>query len=516
MTPQEHPQPAPDPHVGHTPPVKWPWRLFFVCLGLFVLTSRGHTGSVDEESLVYASARLVQDATKLLNFNLPIPLPARIGTEVFTSYEPGQPLLALPFYLSGSLLAAFFPLESHTYLTRLVVTLFGALVTAATVAVLYQLGRTVGQSERGATFMAATYAVGTLAWPYARTFFREPLVGLALVSAAYALVRWREYPRWGLALSGWGWVFLAVLTKLAALVVVPLFAAYCAGTYFARRRSRATDSAPTTRTAEGQTRIKAGGWLVALIILGVILLAGGMLLLNRWPHIGPLLDQTGLFTGDFSYVPLAFYGLTLSPGKGLLVFSPPVLAGLAGLYLLFRQRRAEALLFAGMAVGFLVLYSFNTSWHGGATWGPRYLLPVLPFLVAPLGTLAQALWSARHTMKGQVGLALVGNLLAAGVLVQVAAISVDPINYYLRAFERRPLTMEGGPAFLQEIHFDPTFSPITGHLALAGEYAGNLVGGRNHFRQVPFAREAYLQYFRDVRSLDFTIVHLYEWSRASR
>lgn len=515
MTPTEQPQTTIARREGCTSPVKWPSRLFLVCLGLFVLTSRGHTGSVDEESLVYASAKLVQDATKLLNFSLPIPMPARVGTQVFTSYEPGQPLVAIPFYLAGSLLAAFFPLESHTYVTRLVVTLFGALVTAVTVARLYQLGRALGQSERGATFMAATYTAGTFAWPYARTFFREPLVALALVSAAYALVRWRERPSWRLALAGWGWVLLAVTTKLAALVVLPVFATYFAGSYLVRRRARGRDSGSETRVTEGG-RVPIGGWAVALVLAVAILAVGSLVLLSRWRDIGPYLERGGLLSGDLSYVPLAFYGLTLSPGKGLLIFAPPVLAGLAGFYLLYRHRLADALLFAALAASFLVIYSFNTSWHGGATWGPRYLLPVLPFLVVPVGTLVQALWSARHGVRAQRGLALMGTLVAAGVLVQVAAICVDPINYYMRAFERRPLTMEGGPAYLQEIHFDPAFSPVTGHLTLAGEYAGNLLAGRNHFRQVPFGRDDYLQYFREARSLDFTIVHLYEWSRTPR
>jgi hypothetical protein len=195
------------------------------------------------------------------------------------------------------------------------------------------------------------------------------------------------------------------------------------------------------------------GAITALVALAIFV-AGGLVLQDRWTQIEPYIDQTGLFTGDLSYVPVALYGLTLSPGKGLLVFAPPVLAGLAGLYLLYRQRRAEALLFAALPVFFLWVYSVNTSWHGGASWGPRYLLPVLPF--------------------------------------------------------------EGGPAFLQEIHFDPALSPVTGHLGLATEYLGNLAAGRNHFEQVPFGREPYLQYFREAKSLDFTIVHLYEWLRASR
>jgi hypothetical protein len=501
---------------GPTQPASWPWRLFFACLGLFVLTSRGHTGSIDEESLLFASSRLVEGAANLFNISWSVPDPPWEGTGVFTSYEPAQPLLAIPFYLAGSLLASFFPVESHTYITRLVVTLFGAIVTAATVARLYQCGRALGQREGAATFMAATYAVGTLAWPYARTFFREPLVALALVSAAYALIRWRERPGWRLATTGWGWVLLAVITKLVVLFVVPLFAVYFVGGYFQHRRTNRGDTGSITPAGnELRRELLIEGATTAVVGLAIFV-AGGLVLQDRWTQIEPYIDRTGLFTGDLSYMPVALYGLTLSPGKGLLVFAPPVLAGLVGLYLLYRQRRGEALLFAALPVFFLWVYSVNTSWHGGANWGPRYLLPVLPFLVIPIGTLAQSLWAARHTMRGQVGLALVGNLLAMGALVQIAAISVDPVNYYLRVFERRTLTMEGGPAFLQEIHFDPALSPVTGHLGLATEYLGNLASGRNHFEQVPFRREPYLQYFREARSLDFTIVHLYEWSRASR
>ncbi|HEX8220467.1 MAG TPA: hypothetical protein VF914_14820 [Chloroflexia bacterium] len=494
----------------------WPWGLFFACLGLFVLTSRGHTGSIDEESLLFVSARLAQGGAKLLNIPWSIPEPPWQGTGVFTSYEPGQPLLAIPFYLAGSLAASLFPLESHTYVTRLVVALFGAVVTAATVVRLYQLGRALGQGAGAATFMAATYATGTLAWPYARTFFREPLVALALVSAAYSLVRWRERPNLRLALTGWAWVLLAVTTKLAALFAVPVFAVYFAAVGFQRLRRGKREVTTAPPGEQGQARIRLSGGTVTVVVAVVLAVAGGLVVQSRWAQLGPYIDQTGLFTGDFSYVPVALYGLTLSPGKGLLVFAPPVLAGLAGLYLLLRQRRAEALFFAALFAIFLVVYSFNTSWHGGASWGPRYLLPVLPFVVAPVGTLAQWLWPRRQGTMGQVGFALAGGLVSVGVLVQVGAISVDPVNYYLRAFERQPLTMEGGPAFLQEIHFDPALSPVTGHLSLSLQYAGNLAAGRNHFQQVPFGREAYLQYFREAKSLDFAIVHLYEWSRASR
>ncbi|HYP21186.1 MAG TPA: hypothetical protein VEY08_14030, partial [Chloroflexia bacterium] len=365
MTPPESPTSTPisGPYNEPAQPVEWPWKLFFTFLGLFALTSRGHTGSIDEESLLYASSRIVQDALGMLGIAWSMPDPPLLGMRLFTTYEPGQPLLAVPFYLAGSLVASIFPLESHTYVTRLVATFFGAVVTAATIARLYQCGRVLGQGSTAATFMAATYGIGTLAWPYARTLFREPLTGFALLSAAYALVRLHERPGWRPAVIGWGWVLLAVMTKLAAVFTVPIFALYFAGRHFRRRRSASGAGGSKT-----WARVRSGWWrsggVIAVAVTVLIVVLAALVFQNRWKQLGPYLSQTGLFTGDFSYVPVAFYGLTLSPGKGLLVFAPPVLAGLVGLYLLLRQRRAEALLFAGLFAVFLGVYSFNTSWHG--------------------------------------------------------------------------------------------------------------------------------------------------------
>src|SRR5207247_920371 len=79
----------------------------------------------------------------------------------------------------------------RTYITRFVMTLFGVLVAALTVAQLYLLGRAVGYGPRMAVLTAAAYGLGTLAWPYSRTFFRDPLAGLALLAAALAAARWR-------------------------------------------------------------------------------------------------------------------------------------------------------------------------------------------------------------------------------------------------------------------------------------------------------------------------------------
>ena len=85
------------------------------------------------------------------------------------------PVVVIPKFRTATILIIW---STGICITRTVITLFNVLVAAATVATLYRLGRAAGYGARPATFAAAAYGLTTLAWPYSRTFFRDPLVGL--------------------------------------------------------------------------------------------------------------------------------------------------------------------------------------------------------------------------------------------------------------------------------------------------------------------------------------------------
>jgi len=106
-------------------------------------------------------------------------------------------------------------------------------------------------------------------------------------------------------------------------------------------------------------------------------------------------------------------GLLVSPSRGLLVFSPIVLVAAAGVPLAFKEGwRTPA---PWCAIAFAVHYALYASyavWWGGHTYGPRYLLDVLP-LATPLAAQAIAAWRVRSWRSAMAVAALGWSIVVA-------------------------------------------------------------------------------------------------------
>ena len=121
---------------------------------------------------------------------------------------PLQSLLSVPFYLIGSWVARSFSPPFYGYFTRFFVCLFNSPVLAATAALLYLFSVDMGYRRRTSLFVALTYGLATVAWPYARTFFAETLHTFWLVLAAWAAYRYTHTGRWSwmaMTVSPWAW-----------------------------------------------------------------------------------------------------------------------------------------------------------------------------------------------------------------------------------------------------------------------------------------------------------------------
>ncbi len=382
--------------------------VFAFLAAVYLLSFGGRFTSIDEFASYALTESLVQTGradTPQLEF-------ARVHNPV-GRVEPGQALMAVPLYA----LAQRFP----TVNTIHAVMLLNVLVTALTGAGLFLVARGLGFGAAASLLAALAFGLGTMVWPYARTFLREPAVGLAWVAALGAFLAWRHSGRPALA-AAWGLcLFWATLVKVTAAAAVPAF-------LVAALLSGLGDKSAGVRR---------------LIIGGLVALAGAAAV-AAW-RFGP--DGLASLLPDYSPGNLAArtYGQLLSPAKGLLFFSPLVFLAAPGWVGVWGRGREVALAALGTVLGTLLVYGGYGAWYGGLTWGPRFMVPLLPLLCLPVAALAdgrgpwpRALVAAGFLLSVPVQLGVVAGAWDRAVLQFDWATDPDLPWYDLRLWYRSP------------------------------------------------------------------------------
>lgn len=433
------------------------WLVFLFFLAVYLLCVGEGVYSTDGETMLRATWSIVD------RHQLAIPCSSRLPNAVpgldgrcYSRYGLGQPLAAIPLYLLAKGVKALLPSVDYVALIFLFVPRLGQIITALTCALLFSYASRLYRSTRLGVGLALAYGLGTMAWPYAKYYFNAPLVTLCLLGAAYLLFVFREQgspARLALAGSCLGYAFL---TNLSSLATLPFFLAYAlrAGLPLRRVRSAISKAAPKrwvsricpppTHSPMAACRISSWSqWLIflapAVFLLGVSLAynlyAFGNLVAGGY---GEETWSTPLYVG--------LYGLLLSSGKSLFLYVPLTIVVPLALVVFYRTgRQAETFLFAALFVVHLLLHAGWWSWYGGWSWGPRFLVPALPFLILPLG----ALWPGGIARQiGLIALAIVS------VWVQFLGVAVD-FNHYMLMIND-----------LVKLLFIPEFSPLVGHLQL--------------------------------------------------
>lgn len=126
-----------------------------------------------------------------------------------------------------------------------------------------------------------------------------------------------------------------------------------------------------------------------------------------------------------------FAGLLISPSRGLLIFSPVVLVAAAGIPASFAAGWRAPLRWCVLALAAqFALYGSYAVWWGGHTYGPRYLVDVLPVAV-PLAAVGMA-----QSRRGRTATAAAAAALAWSVMVAATGAfcypheewNVDPVD----------------------------------------------------------------------------------------
>jgi hypothetical protein len=301
----------------------------------------------------------------------------------YSTFAPGQSFIAIPFFLIGKgiwLTLDFLGIDfSYIAVTYIPMAMLSSISAALTVILFHKSLIEFKFDETSALLTSMTLAFGTISWIYAKTFFANSLsmflnfLGLYLVILATKNEEPNKYFLAGILIG-----VAATVRFSNILICIPILI------YL------------TLKTQRSKYLVFfIVGTIPALLLLGLY----NFLCFNS-PFITGYYyeERLGLasISSTFSTNPLmGLYGLLFSPERGLFIYSPILILSIPGFFYFFKSDKEEAILFSLVFLSILLFYSTYTWWHGGLSFGPRYLTDVLPAFVLPLGKCLEKFSSSR-------------------------------------------------------------------------------------------------------------------------
>jgi hypothetical protein len=333
------------------------------------------------------------------------------GGHIYSNKPPGLPALAAVPYAFQYALQQRRIVRFRDYwrtnkqlVTIEICGIAGALIPP----ILFLYGRRVlGVSAWSAALVALMIAFGTIVFPYSTMLFAHVPSALFLL-LAFVLLRTRPFLA-GVAAGIAGMCFL--IAGVAALILVIL-----------SRRSATKDleiaGGFAFRDPSPSSRLRMTGLFIAGGAPFAIALAIYQWICFGSPFVTSLersgYSQQGLVLGFFGK-PTHFFDLLVPEYRGLFFTSPILLFALIGFVFIWRRFRADAIAILAITLVFLLSIASFNGWHGGAAFGPRYLVPIIPLLGIPMMFAAHR-WRAEWLVLGAISIA-----------INLAATAVDPM-----------------------------------------------------------------------------------------
>lgn len=434
--------------------------VFLLCLLFYVLTWSGHHYSIDGVVMFqYAKALLFQNSFSM-------DPPVVWGDFVFVvskwaiglslAYIPVVQLLAVTFFQDTPSFQQI-PYQPDTpFNADLLVneayrasSLLHPVITALTVVILLLLARRVRLPTRQAVTAALLFGLLSPAAVYAKFDFAQPLGSLLLLLTVYLLLLTRQRGLITVGLAGLT-LGLAILTRTEFLLFpTPLL---IAATYFLIPQATNHDQ----QTRLGRRRL-IGTFCLATIV-GLFVLVNLWLNQVRFGAISSVgYSPTSEFSLSITHFLTAFVGNLFSPGRGILIFFPVALFSIHGFSRLYKTDRLAALVLGSIPLGLMLFYATWNDWAGGLSWGPRFLIPTLPYL-ALLGV--HGLFS---TLRGSKRKGVLALLILLCAVVTVQGVLFNPLDFFGR------LQLPGDLIVAGTYNFNPQYAPLFADWQLIGQ-----------------------------------------------
>ncbi len=406
--------------------------LSLICFlaAIYLLSYTGKPIS-DDEQLYISATRNIAEVSRLgaeqLYGNL------RLKGD-YHGVEPGHPVLAslwLPLFPDTN-----FGKAQLLYLLPILYTIF------ACVLIVVFAGR-LGYSIPTGVVTALLYGLSTLAWPYAKTFLREPLLVILLLGSWLTFLTMTQTANWKKYVYGLLFFILIVTLVLVKVVYVAVWGAFFILWQLDERE---------------KGRKLFGRMIWQLLLIVTVLVISGLIFTRGFTEANTYYRFSGAFVYDI-FVRLFFIshsrfweailGSLISPLKGLIYYSPVILLALMSLILNFRKRPQLFVLPITMLTSLLLVQTlaFDGEWWT-PTWGNRFLLPIISiFMIASLPVIDDLL------IKIKRGKMILAGIFILGVLIQLPAVLFNSSKFFAQTYDYE------FSGFVRAL-WDPSLSPI--------------------------------------------------------
>jgi hypothetical protein len=465
--------------------------VFFFFLTINLISTGGHTDMWDGMVTFLLAESMATKQSAKLHPNIPTILNSDSGDSVneMIHYEVQNYMIVTgkyanwtlqsmplePVYSSRSLLlpAIFIPFYYASLAISvppiLVIPLFvNSIIIALTASVIFCFSIEIYSSRKIAFALGLIFSGCSFILPYNTSLFPQPLQTLLITTAAFFIIKSLHFHssficnytkskidnnNKALYFASLGGIFLglSVFAHPTSIIVIPGFIVY---SIFSMRHNKKS-------------------LILLLLSLSVVLFFMGLVNYLRFGSFTEF--GYGSYFGTLSYNAgwTGLLGLLVSPGKGLIFYFPVVF--LIPLALKYKYREDRWFFFLVVYIITVHWLYFGTLddtesrfWSGAIAWGPRYLVPILPFMTLALGTLLTRFYRIALLLRASLLI-----LCVAGFIINLPGTLVWSEYGTIFAWDKEKLNRF--PDSLELIAWNPSYSPIILHAkVLLDDYVGKI------------------------------------------
>lgn len=245
---------------------------------------------------------------------------------------------------------------------------FGPLITSLSVGIVFLINRTYECSQKTSIAVAFLYGFTTISFAYSTTGFNI-IEGTLMILLSFLF-----YRRFKKTNSSINLIFVAMSLGFGLTV-----------RYDTAIFALVLSSFLIIEIMKKKQRVRNVVMFVIPIIFFVSIIVYVDVIRFGSPLGTATIAKAPTGPGNTTPLHLGIFGLLFSPGAGIFIFAPILLTAFISFVDLYRKDKFEVLPFIAYISVMLIFFGSWTSWHGFVGWSARYMIPIIPFLLIPLG-----------------------------------------------------------------------------------------------------------------------------------